>query len=95
MYIQAHSDEQERDLISEEDMPLYQGHAQCGRMAVDAKLLVPASNVTFFFFWKAYLPIEDTLNGKRPRLVHGPRAGSTPRGASKLRFDSMHGTYAG
>ncbi len=28
-----------------------------------------------FFFWKAYLPIENTLNGKRPRLVHGPRAG--------------------
>jgi hypothetical protein len=27
------------------------------------------------FFWKAYLQIENTLNGKRPRLVHGPRAG--------------------
>ena len=27
------------------------------------------------FFWKAYLPIENTLNGKRPRLVHRPRAG--------------------
>jgi hypothetical protein len=27
------------------------------------------------FFWEAYLPIENTLNGKRPRLVHGPRAG--------------------
>ncbi len=25
--------------------------------------------------WKAYLPIENTLNGKRPRLVHRPRAG--------------------
>ena len=22
----------------------------------------------FFFFWKAYLPIENTLNGKRPRI---------------------------
>jgi hypothetical protein len=30
------------------------------------------------FFWKAYLPIENTLNGKRPSLVHRPRAGSTP-----------------
>ena len=29
------------------------------------------------FFWKAYLPIENTLNGKRPRLVHRPRAGPT------------------
>jgi hypothetical protein len=25
--------------------------------------------------WKAYLPTENTLNGKRPRLVHRPRAG--------------------
>ena len=30
-----------------------------------------------FFFWKAYLPIENTLNGKRPSLVHRPRAGSS------------------
>ncbi len=27
------------------------------------------------FFWKACLPIENTLHGRRPRLVHGPRAG--------------------
>jgi hypothetical protein len=27
------------------------------------------------FFWEAYLPIENTPNGKRPRLVHRPRAG--------------------
>ena len=27
------------------------------------------------FFGRAYLPIENTLDGKRPRLVHGPRAG--------------------
>jgi hypothetical protein len=25
-----------------------------------------------FFFWKAYLPIENTLNGRRPRLVLDP-----------------------
>jgi hypothetical protein len=24
--------------------------------------------VAGFFFWKAYLPIENTLNGKRPRI---------------------------
>jgi hypothetical protein len=36
------------------------------------------------FFWKAYLPIENTLNGKRPRLVHGPRAGPTPGGQKAM-----------
>jgi hypothetical protein len=36
-------------------------------------------------FWKAYLPIENTLNGKRPRrLAHRPRAGPTPRGIKKI-----------
>ncbi len=39
----------------------------------------------FAFFWKAYLPIENTLNGKRPRLVHRPRAGSTPTDALRER----------
>jgi hypothetical protein len=48
MYIQAHSDEQDQELISDEDMPLYLGHVQCDRMAVAAKEIVPASNVTFF-----------------------------------------------
>ena len=39
----------------------------------------------FVFFWKAYyLPIENTLNGKRPRLVHGPRAGPTPSGGQQV-----------
>ncbi len=46
--------------------------------------------------WKAYLPIENTLNGKRPRLVHRPRAGPAPRGGLKrLWFDAMHGSYTG
>ncbi len=48
MYIQAHSDEQEQDLISEADMPLYLGHVQCDRLAVETRHIVPASNVTFF-----------------------------------------------
>ncbi len=30
------------------------------------------------FFWEAYLPTENTLNGNRPRLVKRPRAGPTP-----------------
>jgi hypothetical protein len=30
------------------------------------------------FFWKACLPIENTLHGRRPSLVHRPRAGPTP-----------------
>ena len=40
--------------------------------------------IILLFFWKAYLPIENTLNGKRPRLVHGPRAGPTPRGGQQV-----------
>ena len=49
MYIQAHSDEQNQDLISEEDMPLYLGHVQCDRLAAEVyKCITPASNVTFF-----------------------------------------------
>ena len=43
----------------------------------------PASSAqSGLFFWKAYLPIENTLNGKRPRLVHGPRAGPTRKVAA-------------
>ena len=33
-------------------------------------------------FGKANLPIENTLNGKRPRLVHGPRAGPGHAGSA-------------
>ncbi len=49
------------------------------------------------FFWKAffYLGIENTLNGRRPRLVHGPRAGRAPRGAKRLWFNAMYGSNAG
>ena len=43
---------------------------------------------------KAYLPIEDTLNGKRPNLVHRPRAGSAPRGVKSSRFDAVSRSYA-
>ena len=38
-----------------------------------------------YFFWRAYLPTENTLNGRRPRLVHGPRAGPAPRPRAHLR----------
>ena len=49
LYIQAHSDEQNQDLISEDDMPLYLGHVQCDRLAAEVyKCITPASNVTFF-----------------------------------------------
>ncbi len=49
MYIQAHSDEQNQDLISEDDMPLYLGHVQCDRLAAEAhECIPPTSNVTFF-----------------------------------------------
>jgi hypothetical protein len=41
-------------------------------------------NAFLSLFWKAYLPIENTLNGKRPRLVHRPRAGPAPRVAKKI-----------
>ena len=37
--------------------------------------------MSLFFGKHIYRSIENTLNGKRPRLVHGPRAGPAPRGA--------------
>ena len=56
LYIQAHSDEQDQDLISEEDMPLYLGHVQCDRLAAETRYIVPASNVTFFEVDYAFVP---------------------------------------
>ncbi len=37
-----------------------------------------------FFGKHIYRLLKNTLNGKRPRLVHGPRAGPTPRGGRKV-----------
>ena len=59
LYIQAHSDEQDQDLISEDDMPLYLGHVQCDRLAVETKEIVPASNVTFFTTDYAFVPCNE------------------------------------
>ena len=64
MYIQAHSDEQDQDLISEEDMPLYLGHVQCDRLAVETTKIAPASNVTFFDVDFDFAPCTET-DGRR------------------------------
>jgi hypothetical protein len=65
LYLQAHSDEQDQDLISEEDMPLYLGHVQCDRSAADIhRCIAPASNITFFNTDYDFMPCTEE-NGLR------------------------------
>jgi hypothetical protein len=86
IYIQAHSDEQDQGLISDEDMPLYQGHVQCDRAAVAAKEIVPASNVTFFDtdFDFAIFTEEDGRRLFRPFAGHIRDLGSSPDFHAKM-----------
>ena len=45
-------------------MPLYLGHVQCDRLAVETKEIVPASNVTFFTTDYAFAPCTEA-DGQR------------------------------
>jgi hypothetical protein len=45
-------------------------------------------------FGKHNFRLRNTLNGRRPRLVHRPRAGSTSKGLYSSRFDRRSGSGA-
>jgi hypothetical protein len=47
-YIPAHCDEQDQTLISDEELPIFQGHYQCDEMAPEARSIRPVEEATFF-----------------------------------------------
>ena len=47
-YVPAHSDEQDQDLILEEELPLFQGHVQCDKLAPLCQELPGKAGITFF-----------------------------------------------
>ncbi len=47
-YIPAHCDEQDQTLISEEELPIFQGHYQCDELAPESRSIRPVESVTFF-----------------------------------------------
>jgi hypothetical protein len=48
-YVPAHSDEQDQDLILEEELPLFQGHVQCDKLAPLCQELPGKAGITFFY----------------------------------------------
>ena len=47
-YIPAHCDEMDQSLISDEELPIFQGHYQCDELAPGARRIRQAEEVTFF-----------------------------------------------
>ncbi len=47
-YIPAHCDEQDQTLISDEELPIFQGHYQCDQLAPESRSIRPVEAVTFF-----------------------------------------------
>jgi hypothetical protein len=47
-YVPAHSDEQDQALIPEEELPVFQGHVHCDKLAPLCQELPRASGITFF-----------------------------------------------
>ena len=47
-YVPAHSDEQDQDQILEEELPLFQGHVHCDKLAPLCQDLPGKAGITFF-----------------------------------------------